>query len=190
MTRTMLARAAMRTRVALALLALPAVFAVPMARAETLYESYFGKAQDGAPCYARTYDGDHLAKHPAQTVQSIEIDMDKAKVSGESNTPGSFEIGFAVRLKKGPQWYGQAGVCKTEADAFSCFLEADGGTFRLKPEGARALRLETGDAGIQIEGSNDFVTLDGTGGDDKTFILSLGRTECDEAKAFFDTGNE
>ena len=155
-----------------------------------LFNTYFGKAQDGNVCFARTYDNAHLEKHPAQKVQIIEIDMTKDNASGKPNTPESFDLGFGLKTASSPDWYGQAAICKTEADTFSCFLQGDGGSFHLKPDGPNALRLETGDYGIAIEGSKDALTLDGKSGDDKVFILIPSRSECDAASAFFNTKNE
>jgi hypothetical protein len=169
-----------------ATLAAPFALALPL-RAETAspFASYFGAAKDGLTCWARTYDAAHLDTHPEQKTESIAIDVARTKTSGEANTPDSFEIGFAFKIRTRPEWYGQAGVCKAEGAGFSCFLEADGGLFRLTPEAPDTLRLETGDYGISIEGSQDFVTLDGKAGDDKVFVLQRSKAECDAANAFF-----
>ena len=155
------------------------------AETDTPFATYFGSAKDGLSCWARTYDAAHLEQHPEQKTRSIAIDVAPAKTGGEANTPESFEIGFALKVKASPEWYGQAGICKAEGEGFSCLLEADGGLFQLTPEGPDALRLETGSYGISIEGGKDFVTLDGKTGDDKVFILSKTKAECDEANAFF-----
>ena len=149
------------------------------------FATYFGAAKDGLTCWARTYDAAHLDQHPEQKTRSIAIDVARAKTNGDANTPESFEIGFALKVKSAPEWYGQPGVCKSEGAGFSCFLEADGGLFHLTPEGPDDLRLETGDYGISIEGKQDFVTLDGKTGGDKVFVLQKSKTECDEANAFF-----
>lgn len=153
--------------------------------AASAFAAYFGKAKDGLTCFARTYDAAHFDKHPGQTVQSIAIDVAAAKTNGDANSPESFELGFALKVKSKPEWYGQAGVCRAEGQSFSCFLEADGGLFRLSPEGPNGLKLETGEFGIALEGTQDSVTLDGQAGDDKVFILNRTGTECDEANAFF-----
>ena len=63
-------------------------------------------------------------------------------------------------LKSSGEWYGDALYCKTLASHFDCYLDADGGTIRLTPQGD-ALRLEvTGGGGgtdqITVEGRKDF----------------------------------
>lgn len=168
---------------------LPLIAAMPVHAAEpaALYDAYFGKVQDGAPCYARSYDKDHLAKHPKQKIEVIEIDMTKENADGKPNTPDAFELGMGLKPKGGKGWYGGSGYCKTEGDGFVCFLEADGGTFTLKPEGEKGLKLTTGETGISMEG-DDFFTAGGKESDDKVFVLSLSSTECKEAAAFFTKG--
>ncbi len=155
-----------------------------------LFNTYFGKAQDGTVCFARTYDNAHLEKHPVQKVEIIEIDMAKFNLNGSPNTPDFFDLGFGIRLRTSPDWYGQAATCKTEVDGFRCFLEGDGGLFRLTPEGPNSLKLETGNYGIALEGAKDAITLDGNSGGDKVFILNASRAECDAARSFFNTKNE
>ncbi len=173
------------------ILALLACVATPAAAGTASpFDSYFGKAQDGPVCFGRTYGPAHLQNHPAQKVEIIEIDMTTESASGKPNTPESFELGFALKVKGRTDWYGQAAICKTDGNAFSCFLEADGGLFRLTPEGDQGLKLETGDYGISIEGGADFVSLDGKSGDDKVFSLAKSHAECDAASAFFKAGGE
>ncbi len=178
----------MRTTLATSVSGLAALLAgltpVP-AETTSPFATYFGAAKDGLTCWARTYDAAHLDQHPDQKTKSIAIDVARTKTGGEANTPESFEIGFALKVQASPEWYGQAGVCKSEGQGFSCLLEADGGLFHLTPEAPDALRLETGDYGISIEGGKDFVTLGGKSGDDKVFLLQKSKTECDEANAFF-----
>jgi hypothetical protein len=178
----------MRTIFSAALSGLGAlVIGLTPAQADTAtpFASTFGTPKDGISCWGHTYDAPHLDQHSGQKTQSIAIDVAPAKTNGEANTPESFEIGFALKVRTSPEWYGQAGVCKAEGQGFSCFLEGDGGLFRLTPEGEGQLRLETGDYGISIEGGKDFVTLEGQSGADKVFILQRSKAECDEANAFF-----
>ena len=178
----------MRTTLAASVAGLAALLAgITPVPAETTspFATYFGAAKDGLTCWARTYDAAHLDQQPEQTTKSIAIDVARTKTNGEANTLESFEIGFALKVKASPEWYGQPGVCKSAGQGFSCLLEADGGLFHLTPEAPDALRLETGDYGISIEGGKDFVTLDGKTGDDKVFMLQKSKAECDEANAFF-----
>jgi hypothetical protein len=157
---------------------------------DDLFNRYFANVLDGRPCYARTYDDAHLAAHSQQRVRQIEIDLSSANPDGSPNAADRFEIGFALMLKSSPEWYGQAASCKTGNDAFECYLESDGGIFRLTPSANGGLRLETGDSGIAIEGSNDVAELSGTSGDDRVFDLRPSKQECEDAAAFFAGGND
>jgi hypothetical protein len=101
-----------------------------------------------------------------------------------------FELGFALMLKTSPEWYGQAASCRTGNTAFECFLEGDGGVFRLTPLANGSLRLETGENGLAFEGASDAIELSGKTGDDKTFDIASSKAECEAARAFFEGGNE
>ena len=165
---------------------MPAAAAIAAANDAALsYDTFFKKAADGKPCYGRSYDAGHLSKHPEQNVQSIELDTAKVKTNGEANTAEGFEIGFAFKLKSSPEWYGQAGICKSDGAGFKCSLEGDGGEFKLSPEGAASLKLEVGNYGIALEGNDGFAKLEAQSGDDKVFILDQGAQGCQEAASYF-----
>jgi hypothetical protein len=157
---------------------------------DSLYDRYFGNVLAGPPCFARTYDETHLKAHSAQRVQSIEIDLSKTNSDGTPNAADRFELGFALMLKTSSEWYGQAASCKASDAGFDCFLEGDGGLFKLTPLPAGGLRLETGDSGIALEGTSDTVELSGKSGDDRTFDLAPAKDECEAARAFFEGGDE
>jgi hypothetical protein len=159
------------------------------ATSEDLFDQYFANVLDGAPCYARTYDEAQLKAHGTQHVRSIEIDLSKANSDGTPNAADRFELGFALMLKTSAEWYGQAASCKTSDGGFECFLEGDGGVFRLTPLDGGKLRLETGENGIALEGS-DAIELSGKTGDDRVFDLVPSKDECEAAAAFFQGGNE
>lgn len=169
-----------------AALYLPAAVALAGSPA-TLYETYFSKVADGKPCYGRSYDAEHLSQHPDQSVQSIEIDTAKLKTNGEPNTADGFEIGFAFKLRSSPEWYGQAGICKTQAEDFKCSLDGDGGVFILAAQGPKSLKLEIGNYGIALEGNEGFAKLEAQSGDDKVFILDEGAAGCEEAATYFNS---
>ena len=172
--------------VGIALQFLPrAVAATP----DDLFNRFFANVLDGRPCYARTYDDTYLKAHSAQRVQRIEIDLSKNNSDGTPNTSDRFELGFALMLKTSPEWYGQAASCKTSTAGFECFLEADGGLFRLTPTDNGGLRLKTGETGLALEGS-DAIELSGKSGDDRVFDLVPSKAECEAATAFFESGNE
>jgi hypothetical protein len=160
------------------------------ATSDDLYNSYFANVLDGAPCFAATYDDAHLKDHPAQRVRKIEIDLSKQNSDGSPNSADRFEIGFALMLTTGPEWYGQAASCKTNDNDFECFLEGDGGVFRLTPQNGGGLRLDTGETGIALEGGSGDVELSGKNGDNRVFDLVQSKEECLSASAFFEGGSE
>lgn len=161
------------------------------ASAETgddLFNRYFANVLDGAPCYARTYDDQHLKSHAAQKVRSIEVDLSKHNADGSPNSSEKFELGFAVMTRRSPEWFGQTASCHASDSAFDCYLEGDGGLFRLTPT-ADGLKFETGENGIDFEGT-EALELSGKTGDDRVFDLAPAKEECAAASAFFDTGNQ
>jgi hypothetical protein len=162
-----------------ALLLVAAAFAGDAAAAapDDLYTRYFEGADGGKPCYARYYDSAHLRAHPKQTVRRIVVDFDKDFGEGPApkNSAAKFEAGIDFMLKRSPEWYGDAIYCKTLAQYFDCYLDADGGTIRLVPQGG-SLRLEvTGGGGgtdaIAVEGGKDFGEFGAPGSDDRMFLL-------------------
>jgi len=169
-----------------ALTLVPLLSALPAAAADDLYTRSFAGVDGGRPCYLRVYDSAHLKSHPKQTVRRIFIDFDVNVRSDETrkNGPDNFEAGIGFMLKRSPEWYGQALSCKTAGDRFECFLEADGGTLTLTPQGD-ALRLDVAggrDSDIHAEGEKDFGSFGKRGGDDRVFILPRGdRAVCDAA---------
>jgi hypothetical protein len=159
------------------------------ATADDLFNRYFANVLAGRPCYARTYDNAHLKAHGDQRVRSIEIDLSKENSDGTPVVADRFELGFALMLKTSPEWYGQAASCRTSDDAFECYLEGDGGIFRLIPTEGGGLRLQTGENGISLEGS-DAIELSGKSGDDRVFDLVASKEECEAATVYFQSGNE
>jgi hypothetical protein len=159
------------------------------ATADDIYARFFADADGGKPCYARYYDRTHMGAHPKQTVRRIEVDFDKDFGEGADpkNTAASFEAGIGFMLKRSGEWYGDALHCKTLGGRFDCYLDADGGTIRLTPQGD-ALRLDvTGGGGgtnqIAVEGRKDFAQFGAAGNDDRVFVLSrANRKLCSNAR--------
>lgn len=170
----------------LSLALLAVAFGALPASADDLYTRYFAGVNGGKPCYARSYDDAHLKAHPKQVVRRIEINFDVSWRGNEDskNSAADFEAGIGFMLKRSPEWYGQALYCKTVGDHFECYLDADGGSFKLIPRGD-ALRLEVSgppEATIHAEGSRDFGEFGGPGGDDRVFVLPhADRKLCDAA---------
>jgi len=131
----------------------------PAPNAVDIYTRYFAEVGGGKACYARSYDRAHLNAHPTQTVRRIEVDFDKDRRDDNAtkNTPADFQASFAFMLKRSDMWYGQEAFCQVAADHFNCYLDADGGKFRLTPEGD-GLRLEVTGGG----GGTDQIVVEGT----------------------------
>jgi hypothetical protein len=124
-----------------------------------IYARYFAGVSGGKPCYARYYGLAHLNAHPRQTVRRIEVgfDQDRRDDKATKNTPADFQASFSFMLKRSNEWYGQESFCKVAADHFECYLDADGGKFRLTPEGS-GLRLEVTGGG----GGTDQIVAEGS----------------------------
>ncbi len=151
---------------------------------DSLFNSHFAKIAGGTPCYARTYDEAHLKDHPKQQVKRIELDMVKANPDGVANTADNFQLGFGVQVTRSPEWYTGVAICKDGGEAIDCFLEGDGGRFKLTADNDGALKLETGDYGIAFEGAKDTLELSGKDGDDRVFIVApSNQAECDASTA-------
>ncbi len=164
--------------------ALLLVASAPVAQADDagLFDSHFAKVAGGTPCYARSYDDAHLKAHPKQQVKRIEIDMTRANPDGVVNTAENFDLGVGVQVTRSADWYTGAAICKQAGDAIDCFLEGDGGRFRLTADKDGALKLEAGDYGLAFEGAKDFLELKDS--DDHVFIVAPSdRSACDAATA-------
>jgi hypothetical protein len=160
------------------------------ATSDDLFNDYFSNVLAGPPCFARTYDDAHLQSHPDQRVRAIEVDLSKSNSDGTPNSADRFGLSFALTLTSGPEWYGQAASCKTNETDFECYLESDGGVFRLIPQKGGGLRLETGESGISLEGSDKDVELTGKNGIDRVFDLVPSKEECQAAAAYLGGGDD
>jgi hypothetical protein len=170
---------------------IPNISLAMAATSDDLFNSYFGNVLGGLPCFARSYDDDHLEAHPGQRVRSIAINLSKANSDGTPNIPDHFAVSFAVMLTSGGDWFGQAASCKTNETDFECSIDGDGGIFTLTPQKGGGLRLDAGDEGITIDSADPEITLsDKDGEDDRAFELVPSKDECKAAKAFFESGND
>ena len=175
---------------ALLLSLMPTVSLAMAATSDDLYNNYFANVLDGAPCFARSYDDAHLKKHPDQRVREIEINLAKQNGDGTPNSADRFELSFGLMLASGTDWYGQTASCKTDESFFECYLEGDGGVFKLTPEKDGGLRLETGDSGLSLDGGDKDVELPGDDADDRAFDLVSSKEECQSAATFFAGGSD
>jgi hypothetical protein len=145
------------------------ILAAPAAglAADSFFQKYIAERDGAAPCYARTYDAEHLAANPKQRVRRIFVihsDID------DLHPPKSFEVLFGFKLRGSKDSFtSEAGCSATRAGA-ECSVEGDGGTFKLSPDSGGGLLL-TNDDRLQLEGSESFSPDLAKGGDDRLLIL-------------------
>lgn len=147
----------MRTVLPLALcLATPALAQSPR---EVLFPS-------DASCYLRYYNKDHLAKHPSQRVQQIQVGPDQTQWNSEM-----LVLKIGLDLVNSPEHLLGIAFCEPAGAGLVCGMEGDAGAFQLTPARDGAIRIDIGPDGISFEGDTDFVTLDGNSGDDRSFVM-------------------
>lgn len=123
-----------------------------------VYSEYLS---DGT-CYQRFYEPSHLRKHPRQTVSKFHV---KA-ISGNGR---AFTVQFGYWVKnKGA--YSALAECTSDSRGAVCYVEADGGSFQIKPLGDR-LQITLGDR-LEVEGDND-VSPDLAKGDNRVMHLPV-----------------
>ncbi len=140
-------------------------------------------AQDGKHiCFARTYDADHLARHPKQQVTRIEFRLAYHRFEPDESFPeGQRNYYFQVlaRLRGHDKQLSTIGECSPGAGKISCSVDCDGGGVVVKRTGKPgqillsldeygSLRMTDGCDGGEEE---DAVNLQ-PGEDDHTFLLT------------------
>ena len=124
-------------------------------------------ALDLANCYARSYSADHLASHPIQQVSAIWMTRATEEVA-----PPGMVLNLSVRLKTSREVFLGTAYCAPEGSGLACGMEGDAGTFVIAPR-KDAVLIALDRAGISFEGQSDFVTLSGSTGDDREFLLPV-----------------
>jgi hypothetical protein len=143
----------------------------PPALAQSVFERLSGPASDRDPCYARVYDGDHLARHPRQRVERIALKRQRVDVAAENN-PRTFSVQLAFQLRGGDDSYAVVGICRTAGLRADCSGEGDTGAFRLSFSG-EALRIEV-IGRLEVEGERGS-SPDLARSDDRVFLLGPAR---------------
>lgn len=118
-----------------------------------------------AACFQRQYDAAHLAKHPQQQV--VEIALTPAEGQVVSN---SLVVDIAVTLRTGDHYIGSA-YCEPQGAGLSCGMEGDAGAFDLGLRSGGALLLTVSALGMSFENDQGFLTISGTSGDDRAFLM-------------------
>lgn len=118
-----------------------------------------------AACFQRSYDAAHLASHPQQQVVAI------ALTPAEGQTVStSLVVDITVTLRDRARYIGSA-YCEPEALGLSCGMEGDAGAFELGLRDGGALLLTVSALGMSFENDDGFLTLSGTAGDDRAFLM-------------------
>lgn len=144
-------------------LPLALILAASAANAGALQDTMF---PHNAACYLRYYNSEHLAAHPAQQVETLQIGPDYEHF-GETPLP----LRVVVYLRGNSQQYRAIAYCEDADKALLCQMEGDAGAFKLEPGRDGALRLSVAPDGMSFEGETNFVTLNGQTQDDGVFLL-------------------
>lgn len=118
-----------------------------------------------AACFQRQYDAAHLAKHPQQQVVEIALTPAEGQVVSTS-----LVVDIAVTLRAGDHYIGSA-YCEPQGAGLSCGMEGDAGAFDLGLRKGGALLLTVSGLGMSFENDQGFLTISGTSGDDRAFLM-------------------
>ena len=133
---------------------------------------FFDPATGGSLCYLRRYSVDHLNQHPDQRVAAMGLAL-MPEVRDQTI------LILYVRVRSSVETAVAAAYCAAQVDGLDCQLTGDAGQFSLTAARNGALRLTVAARGISFEGRRDFITLKGTTGDDRVFLLPpLGAEPC------------
>lgn len=122
-------------------------------------------ASNGA-CYLRQYSDSHMADHPNQLVTQIAVGPD---YDTWADAKGSI-LRLRIEVQSGVEVPLTYAYCEDSADAMICGLEGDAGGFILRPRDG-AILLEVADMGMSFDTMGGFLTLSGTEGDDRSFLI-------------------
>ena len=119
-----------------------------------------------ASCFQHHYDAAHLAKHPQQKITDIALTPAEGQ---EVST--SLVIDISVKLRGISDSYIGSAYCEPDSVGLSCGMEGDAGAFSLALRDGGALLLQVDSGGMSFEGERDFLTLSGSSGDDRAFLM-------------------
>ncbi|MFC4215595.1 hypothetical protein [Pseudophaeobacter arcticus] len=126
---------------------------------------HFSKASGS--CYQRLYSASHLASHPVQKVEAIQLSHSPSDSFG---TPGNeLTLRLAVRLRGASTW--QTPVrCTPRGSKLSCGIECDGGRFDVVIKSASSI-LITGGSDLFFSDCDAKPRILERAPDDKVFML-------------------
>ncbi len=157
------------------------VFAAPAANAaDSFYATYFAGRNGEAPCYARTYDAEHLAKNPKQKVIHFFVTESEAE---QMAPPQTFDLAFGFRLKDSTDAFSSEAGCAAKGDGALCSAEGDGGQFSLTPREDGLLVTIVGR--LELEGMESFSPNLADSDDRELRLYTSPADQC-----FYNTGDE
>lgn len=90
-------------------------------------------------CFARAYDGTHLARHRDQIVKAV-----KLKIYPSPSDPAI--LWFAIQVQRRGEYTAlhNEGVCKEDGPTMMCYIECDGGGVRITPNSNSTILMRLG----------------------------------------------
>lgn len=119
-----------------------------------------------AACFQRHYSAAHLAQHPQQIITDIAL----SPAEGQQVST-SLVVDISVKLRGETDSYIGSAYCEPGGAGLSCGMEGDAGAFTLALRDGGALLLKVDPVGMSFEGARDFLTLSGSSGDDRAFLM-------------------
>lgn len=128
-------------------------------------DQHFGLQVDS--CFQRFYSASHLAQHPSQKVEAIQLSH--FNEDSVAMPAGEMVLRLSVRLRGQYAWTTPA-LCSQGGNRLSCGIECDGGRFDVVPKDSSSL-LITGGSDIYFTDCDDGDQVLIREPDDKVFLL-------------------
>ena len=122
---------------------------------------------NGNDCFVRSYSKAHLASHPDQLVRYISLSPVPLQAPA-----GQVLMNLTVNQSGSDYYYSSFVYCREKAAGLACAMEGDAGRFNLEGRTKGQLLLTVGRDGLVFEGSGAMITISGTAGDDRSFLLA------------------
>jgi hypothetical protein len=117
-------------------------------------------------CYLRYYNKEHMAKHPNQRVQEIQVGPDYDQWGDDV-----LALRIRVSLVNNFDNYFAVAYCDPAGAGLACAMEGDAGSFQLTTARDGAIKIDLGPDGMSFEGESGFMTIEGSKGDDRSFVM-------------------
>jgi hypothetical protein len=81
-------------------------------------------------------------------------------------------LNLSVRLETGGEVFLGTAYCEPGGADLHCGMEGDAGSFTIRAR-KNAILIAVDASGVSFEGQRQFITLSGTSGDDREFLLPI-----------------